>query len=321
MNDTPIKPAIGIDLGTTFSVIAHVNDVGRPETIPNAEGDLLTPSVILFDEDEVIVGREAAKAKATELEKIADCPKRQIGNQVYDKVFGDRRYPPEALQGWILNKLKRDAARVAGDFDEAVITVPAYFDEVRRKSTQDSGFIGGLKVLEITLRTPCALAAIKAISKAVPDAHVGAGTVCNSDDFSAAIDAGARFIVSPGQSDSLFDKSITSKTPLLPGAVTATEVMRAAEAGFKVLKFFPASTSGGAAAIKAFSGPFASVSFVPTGGIGPKNLLEYLELPNVQAAGGSWMLPKSKVQAGDWQAVTQLCREASELSNMKELTQ
>ena len=180
---------------------------------------------------------------------------------------------------------------------------------------------GGIKVLEITLRTPCALAAIKAISKAVPDAHVGAGTVCNSDDFSAAIDAGARFIVSPGQSDSLFDKSITSKAPLLPGAVTATEVMRAAEAGFKVLKFFPASTSGGAAAIKAFSGPFASVSFVPTGGIGPKNLLEYLELPNVQAAGGSWMLPKSKVQAGDWQAVTQLCREASELSNMKELTQ
>lgn len=180
---------------------------------------------------------------------------------------------------------------------------------------------GGIKVLEITLRTPCALAAINAISKAVPDAHVGAGTVCNSDDFSAAIDAGARFIVSPGQSDSLFDKSITSKTPLLPGAVTATEVMRAAEAGFKVLKFFPASTSGGAAAIKAFSGPFASVSFVPTGGIGPKNLLEYLELPNVQAAGGSWMLPKSKVQAGDWQAVTQLCREASELSNMKELTQ
>ena len=180
---------------------------------------------------------------------------------------------------------------------------------------------GGIKVLEITLRTPCALAAIKAISKAVPDAHVVAGTVCNSDDFSAAIDAGARFIVSPGQSDSLFDKSITSKTPLLPGAVTATEVMRAAEAGFKVLKFFPASTSGGAAAIKAFSGPFASVSFVPTGGIGPKNLLEYLELPNVQAAGGSWMLPKSKVQAGDWQAVTQLCREASELSNMNELTQ
>lgn len=180
---------------------------------------------------------------------------------------------------------------------------------------------GGIKVLEITLRTPCALAAIKAISEAVPEAHVGAGTVCNGDDFSAAVDAGARFIVSPGQSDVLFDKSITSNTPLLPGAVTATEVMRAAQAGFKVLKFFPASTSGGAAAIKAFSGPFPGISFVPTGGIGPKNLLEYLQLSNVQAAGGSWMLPKDKVQSGDWHAVTQLSREASELSKIEEAKQ
>ena len=130
-------------------MIAYVNETGRPETIPNFEGDLLTPSVVLFDDEEVIVGREAAKARATELEKVADCPKRQIGNQVYDKMFGDRRYPPEALQGWILNKLKRDAARVAGEFQNAVITVPAYFDEVRRKATQDSGFIGGLNVLDI----------------------------------------------------------------------------------------------------------------------------------------------------------------------------
>ena len=180
---------------------------------------------------------------------------------------------------------------------------------------------GGIKVLEITLRTPCALASIKAISEAVPEAHVGAGTVCNGDDFSAAVDAGARFIVSPGQSDVLFDKSITSNTPLLPGAVTATEVMRATQAGFNVLKFFPASTSGGAAAIQAFSGPFSGISFVPTGGIGPKNLLEYLQLPNVQAAGGSWMLPKDKVQSGDWQAVTQLSREASELSKTEEAIQ
>jgi len=149
MSDTPKKPAVGIDLGTTYSVIAHVNDVGRPETIPNAEGDLLTPSVVLFDGQEVIVGREAVKARATELHNVADCPKRQIGSQVYDKVFGDRRYPPEALQGWILNKLKKDASRVAGAFEQAVITVPAYFDEVRRKATQDSGYIGGLDVLDI----------------------------------------------------------------------------------------------------------------------------------------------------------------------------
>ena len=150
MSDTKKKkPAIGIDLGTTYSVIAHVNDVGRPETIPNSEGDLLTPSVVLFDGDEIVVGREAIKARTTEMENVADCPKRQMGNQVYDKVFGDRRYPPEALQGWIVNKLKKDAARVAGKFNQAVITVPAYFDEVRRKATQDTGYIGGLDVLDI----------------------------------------------------------------------------------------------------------------------------------------------------------------------------
>ena len=149
MSKSKKKPAIGIDLGTTYSVIAHVNDVGRPETIPNSEGDLLTPSVVLFDGDEVIVGREAIKARATELENVADCPKRQMGSQVYNKIFGDRRYPPEALQGWILNKLKKDASRVAGNFNQAVITVPAYFDEVRRKATQDSGYIGGLDVLDI----------------------------------------------------------------------------------------------------------------------------------------------------------------------------
>ena len=144
-----LSPAVGIDLGTTYSVISHVSKVGRPVTIPNAEGDLLTPSIILFDGQDVIVGKEAMKARATELENIADCPKRQIGNQVYDKLLGERRYPPEALQGWILSKLKRDAARVVGDFGEAVITVPAYFDEVRRKATMDSGYIGGLQVLDI----------------------------------------------------------------------------------------------------------------------------------------------------------------------------
>lgn len=143
------KPAIGIDLGTTYSVIAYVNDAGRPETIPNAEGDLLTPSVILFDGEEVVVGKEAAKASATELENVADCPKREMGNRVYHKQFGDRRYPPEALQAWILNKLKNDAARVVGRFENAVITVPAYFDEVRRKATMDAGYIAGLDVLDI----------------------------------------------------------------------------------------------------------------------------------------------------------------------------
>ncbi|MCH1491679.1 MAG: bifunctional 4-hydroxy-2-oxoglutarate aldolase/2-dehydro-3-deoxy-phosphogluconate aldolase [Luminiphilus sp.] len=168
---------------------------------------------------------------------------------------------------------------------------------------------GGLKILEVTLRTGCALNALKAITEAVPEACVGAGTVCNADDFSAAIEAGARFVVSPGQSDALFGMSRKHGTPLLPGAVTASEVMTAVAAGFNVLKFFPASTSGGAAAIKALGGPFPGIRFVPTGGISPKNYAEYAALDNVTAVGGSWMIPPEKVQARDWQAIAQLATD------------
>ncbi|MCH2177171.1 MAG: Hsp70 family protein [Mariniblastus sp.] len=149
MSESKKQSPVGIDLGTTFSVIAYVNENGRPESVPNAEGDLLTPSTVLFDEEEVIVGKEAAKAIASELDQVAECPKRQIGQRVYDKKIAGRRYPPEALQGWILRKLKQDAMRVVGDFDQAVITVPAYFDEVRRKATQDSGMIAGIEVQDI----------------------------------------------------------------------------------------------------------------------------------------------------------------------------
>lgn len=141
--------AIGIDLGTTYSVIAYVNDAGRPETIPNSEGDLLTPSVVFFDDETVIIGKEAAKASVTNLQDVAVCPKREMGSRLYHKQFGDRKYPPEALQAWILNKLKNDAARTAGNVKKAVITVPAYFDEVRRKATMDAGYMAGLDVQDI----------------------------------------------------------------------------------------------------------------------------------------------------------------------------
>ena len=149
MNEPAKQAPVGIDLGTTFSVIAYLNNNGRPESVPNAEGDLLTHSVVLFDDQEVIVGKEAAKAMASELSLVAECPKRQIGQRVFDKKILGRRYPPEALQGWILRKLKLDAMRTVGEFDQAVITVPAYFDEVRRKATQDSGFIAGIQVQDI----------------------------------------------------------------------------------------------------------------------------------------------------------------------------
>ncbi|MFI5382091.1 MAG: Hsp70 family protein, partial [Tepidisphaerales bacterium] len=141
--------AIGIDLGTTFSVLARIDDRGRPVTVVNAEGDHLTPSDVLFDGEDVVVGREALKAIATEADRVADCSKRDVGHRVYHKSIEGREYPPEVIEAFILNKLRVDAARQIGPLGKAVITVPAYFDEIRRKATQDSGYMAGLEVLDI----------------------------------------------------------------------------------------------------------------------------------------------------------------------------
>ena len=141
--------AVGIDLGTTFSAVAFLDKHGRPQTLINAEGDKLTPSVMLFDGGSVVVGKEAVKAMGTDFESVADCPKRDLGERAYHKILGDRQYPPEALQAWILHKLKSDAERQIGSFQKAVITVPAYFDEVRRKATMDAGYMAGLEVIDI----------------------------------------------------------------------------------------------------------------------------------------------------------------------------
>src|SRR5437763_2389760 len=143
------SPAIGIDLGTTFSVISQLDDIGRPQTLLNAEGDKITPSVVFFEGDNVVVGKEAVKALATDAEQVAETAKRDLGNRFFHKPQGGRRYPPEALQAWVLNKLRADAAKQIGQFRQAVITVPAYFDEVRRKATMDAGYIAGLEVLDI----------------------------------------------------------------------------------------------------------------------------------------------------------------------------
>jgi len=142
-------PAIGIDLGTTYSAVAHLDETGRPRTLDNAEGDKTTPSVVLFDGEDVVVGKEAIKAMATDMDYVAECAKRDLGLRVFHKQFSGRTYPPEALQGWILNKLRKDAVRTIGNFAKVVITVPAYFDEVRRKATQDAGYIAGFDVLDI----------------------------------------------------------------------------------------------------------------------------------------------------------------------------
>lgn len=154
MADTPVDPetflAVGIDLGTTNTALAYIDATGRPATVANAEGDKLTPSVVMFEGDEnVIVGKEALKAVATNAPDVAQCAKREVGRRFYDKQLAGRHYPPEALLAWILSKVHRDAVKVLGDFQQVVITVPAYFDEVRRKATQDAGYIAGLDVIDI----------------------------------------------------------------------------------------------------------------------------------------------------------------------------
>ena len=141
--------AIGIDLGTTYSAIARLDDRGHPVTLVNAEGDLITPSAVLIEGSNVVVGKEAIKALATDAADVALCSKRDLGNRTYHKKIGDRHYPPEAIEAWVLMKLKLDAARQIGDFTKVVITVPAYFDEVRRKATQDAGKMAGLEVMDI----------------------------------------------------------------------------------------------------------------------------------------------------------------------------
>ena len=141
--------AVGIDLATTYSVIAYLDPAGRPVTVVNAEGGLTTPSVVLFDGETVIVGEEAVMAMGAEADKVAACAKRDMGKRAYHATVGGQQYPPEVIQAYILRKLRNDLARHIGPFQQVVITVPAYFDETRRKATQDAGYIAGLEVIDI----------------------------------------------------------------------------------------------------------------------------------------------------------------------------
>ncbi|MFN3508201.1 MAG: 2-dehydro-3-deoxy-phosphogluconate aldolase [Allorhizobium sp.] len=172
---------------------------------------------------------------------------------------------------------------------------------------------GGLKAIEITLRTEAALEAVRLVAQEVEGAVVGAGTILNAAHYAAAVDAGSQFIVSPGTTQELLDVARQSDIPLLPGAATASEVMALREEGYEVLKFFPAEQAGGAAYLKALSSPLAGTLFCPTGGISLKNAMDYLSLPNVVCVGGSWVAPKELVSAGDWAGITKLASEASAL--------
>lgn len=189
---------------------------------------------------------------------------------------------------------------VIKDLDDAVPMAQALLD-------------GGIKIFEITLRTECALDAIRLISESFPDVLVGAGTVLDTKQYDAAIEAGAKFIISPGFTPELLDYATKQTVPLIPGVSTASEVMQARSYGYKHLKFFPAEANGGAPALKSISGPITDVQFCPTGGISPKNIGDYLAIGSVATAGGSWMLPESLLAAKDWSAITQLTKEAVEL--------
>jgi len=172
---------------------------------------------------------------------------------------------------------------------------------------------GGVRMLEVTLRTPQSLACIEAIARALPDAVVGAGTVRSRDDAYAAASAGARFAVSPGYTHAVGQACRDAHLALLPGVATGGEIMAAAEDGFRQLKFFPALQAGGVAMLKAWAGPFFDVQFCPTGGVTLQNAPEFLALPNVLCVGGSWLVPAGAAEQGAWDRVTELARATLKL--------
>ena len=174
---------------------------------------------------------------------------------------------------------------------------------------------GGLSTLEITLRTPVGLEAIRLISRQFPGAYVGAGTVTTAEALRQVADAGATFAVSPGLTEPLITAAQDCPIPLLPGVMTPTEVMRAMDAGFRFLKLFPAEQTGGLAMLKALAGPFKDLRFCPTGGITPASAQTYLSQPNVLCVGGSWLTPKASLDAGDWKVIIDLARQASALAH------
>lgn len=173
---------------------------------------------------------------------------------------------------------------------------------------------GGLRVIELTLRTPCALDAIKIMQKTAPDLIIGMGTIRTQDDVARSIEAGAAFLVSPGTSRALLETLANAGAPALPGVATASEAMAVYEAGFKAQKFFPAEPAGGVAYLKSLAGPLPDITYCPTGGISAERAPEYLALPNVACVGGSWIATKQMINDGDWDAIAQNSKRASDMT-------
>ena len=194
-----------------------------------------------------------------------------------------------------------------------VIPVVVLDDTAQALPTANALLAGGVSVMDITFRTAAAASSIKAVSESCPEMLVGAGTVVTLEQCKQALECGAKFIVSPGFDPEVVSWCVERNIPITPGCVTPTEIMTAMKLGLNVVKFFPAGVYGGLKAMKALAAPFGGVKFIPTGGVDAKNLKEYLEAPFVHAVGGSWLCPKKEIAAGNFDAVTALCREASEI--------
>jgi 2-dehydro-3-deoxyphosphogluconate aldolase/(4S)-4-hydroxy-2-oxoglutarate aldolase len=198
-------------------------------------------------------------------------------------------------------------------FNSRVVPVIVITDVAQAVPVAQALLDGGIDVMEITLRHSAGLAAIEAVARQVPLMHVGAGTVTRAEDMQRVQSAGARFALSPGCSDALVQAALDCKLPFIPGVMTPSEVMRARELGFGLMKLFPAAQAGGTAMLKALAGPLGDVLFCPTGGISTENMNDFLQLPNVARVGGSWLTPADALARGDWALITRLAKQAMAL--------
>ncbi|MBA8825648.1 2-dehydro-3-deoxyphosphogluconate aldolase/(4S)-4-hydroxy-2-oxoglutarate aldolase [Saccharopolyspora lacisalsi] len=194
-----------------------------------------------------------------------------------------------------------------------VVPVVVLEDAEHAVPTAQALLRGGISTIEVTLRTPAALSAIERIAAEVPEVVVGAGTITERGQAQRAAKAGARYLVTPGFTETLLDEVDDTGLPSLPGVSTVSEALRLAERGARALKFFPAEPSGGVPALKAFAGPLPELRFCPTGGITPDNASSYLALPNVGCVGGSWLCPRDLLAAGEWEQVETMARQAAQL--------
>lgn len=193
-----------------------------------------------------------------------------------------------------------------------VVPVVVIEDKKNALPTAKAMLAGGIDIMEITMRTAAGLDCIRIVSSECPEMLVGAGTVTSLEQCKACVEAGAKFIVSPGFDPEIVSWCVENNVPTLPGCVTPTEIMAALKLGIRVIKFFPANVYGGIKAMKALSGPFGGVKFLPTGGANGDNLSEYLAEPVIHAVGGSWLCAKADINAGNFDKITELCKKASE---------